>query len=332
MTLLFLFLQATLAYETDQLTDRHEPLRDALEAANEAANQRLADAVTATNDRTQCRASEHRTRQVLAREIHNRTGKTASIPSRGVLRAPGFTVYSVWMETDDAVDRREFLAPRTDIFSELTVVDAAILATAGTSSTVRLAGVTMGSDKPDHFWDLGYAYLKKSSWGAHPERGTAHGVATEYGIYGMATSRTFSWADLAANQAGYTWYERLLTSESELQRSERGCVVQVADFDWAAWVTWEWDEVLNPSKYAPVVERGIQRHLAEHRAAYCASFEVWANADTQTHLDRVLDDTPPYADGAPTDRTDPFRLSELCSTHGTDGAARLAASVPPTTN
>jgi hypothetical protein len=41
----------------------------------------------------------------------------------------------------------------------------------GTNSTFRLNGVLVGSDKPDHFWDLGYAYARRSGWGEHPERG-----------------------------------------------------------------------------------------------------------------------------------------------------------------
>jgi hypothetical protein len=306
---------AALAYETDQLTDRHIPLADSLVVSNEVVNARLSAAVDAANARTRCKASDRRTARVLAREIYARTGQPASIPSRGFLRSPGFTVYSVWMETDDAVERRSFPDPRGDIFSELGFLESAVLATAGTASTFQLAGVTLGSDKPDHFWDLGFAYFERSRWGAQPERGIAHGVATEYGIYGLATSNTFSWADLAANYAGYLWYEQLLSDTSELQRGEDGCVVQVADFDWAQWVTWEWDEVLNPPQFTPVVERGVQRHLFANRESYCASYDAWAGASHAVYLHEALSGAPLYAQGAPGNRRDPYRLDVLCGAH-----------------
>ncbi len=302
------------AYETDQLTERHLPLADALEPANITANDQLAAAVEATNSRLRCRASPERTLRVLSRELHKRTGRPASVPSRGLLRSPGYTVYSVWMETDPQVERRAFLDPRTDIFSDLNALDSLILATAGTNSTFVLNGVIVGSDKPDHFWDLGYEYLKRSRWAQHPERGVRHGVATEYGMYGLATSRTFSWADLAANQAGYLWFSRLLTDDSELQLDGEGCVAQVAEFDWSEWVTWEWDEVLNPSQYGPSVEKGIGRHLAENREAYCDSYAIWGGPSYQAHLAQVLSETPEYAVGAPAERWDPYRLEELCGT------------------
>lgn len=311
--MIFWVLTAAFAYETDPLTDRHIPLADVTEAASLVVNERLAQAVAETNARTRCDATPQRTLRILAREVHDRTGRAATIPSRGLVRGHGYTVYSTWLETDDGVDRRSFLDTRDDIFSDLDITESLILATAGTSSTFQLAGVVVGSDKPDHFWDLGYAYFRKSGWGEHPERGIAHGVATERGIYGLATSRAFSYADLSANYAGFQWYARLLTDQSELQLDADGCVVQVAPFDWSTWVTWDWDEALNPPLFTPVVERGVQRHLLANRDDYCASYHVWATAEDRARLEASLSARPTYATGAPTDRSDPYRLDALCT-------------------
>jgi len=301
------------AYETDQLTERYLPLEDILEAANAHSDKLLTEAAAATNEAAGCTGNRDEILPILAEEIHNVTGKEASVPERGELRGKGYTMYSVWMESGDNVDRRAFMDPRNDIYSDLNFMQSIILSVAGTNSTFNLNGVLVGSDKPDHFWDLGYWYLRKSKWGEYPLKGIRHGTATEYGIYGLFTSKTFSYADLKANYDGYIWFDRLLTEDSELQFDDKGCVARVGNFDWAEWVNWEWDETMNPNTHTKLVENGIQKHLRANKESYCKSFEELGGADFDAHIQRTVQQHPFYADGAPTKRWDPYRLAELCS-------------------
>ncbi|MDP2309666.1 MAG: hypothetical protein Q8P18_26840 [Pseudomonadota bacterium] len=54
------------AYETDQLTARDQPLEDGLALANARVNELFVTAVERVNQRTRCKASDERTRRVLA--------------------------------------------------------------------------------------------------------------------------------------------------------------------------------------------------------------------------------------------------------------------------
>ncbi len=300
------------AYETDQLTDRHLPLRDITPAANAKANEIVRQSIDETNRRTGCDAPVARTRRVLARRLHHNLASKKPVWSRGLFRAPGYTVYSHWMETDPAVERRSFARPRTDIYSSLAVWHSFVLSTAGTTSTFRLGDVLMGPDKPDHFFDLGWRYWKRSREGSEPLRGIRWGAATENTIYGMFTSKTFSFADLAANHAGFVWFDQLLEVDGDIVRGDDGCLVQRRDFDWRDWVSDDWDEVLNPSVHTRLVQRGLTRHLRRHREAYCASYAQWGDGHAE-HLAAKLAERPVYAQGRIPQRSDPYQLDRLCA-------------------
>lgn len=308
--LALLILTPAYAYETDQLTGRDEPLADALPWANLAMDGVLAASIEATNERLECDASEERTRAVLAQEIHRRTAHEQPMMQKGLLRSPGYGRYQALLETGP-VERREFL-DRSDIFGELSLTESIVLRIAGTCSTVVLGGYWIGTDKLDHFFGEGFDYWRKSRDGADPEKAIRWGTRTEWSIYGLITSRTFSFADLAANHAGYEFYAGLLREGSVVQLDEDGCAAQVRPFDWSLHVSPDWDEVWNPSVHTPLVERGIARHLEAHKDEVCDSWSRWKTPEYEAHI-AALDPAPPYVVEPVPPRTDPYRLAELCA-------------------
>lgn len=326
---LALLVRPAAAYETDQLTHREDPLEDVLPLANRRMDEILTLAVERTNRRTDCQLGREVTRQVLARQIRRLGGGLGLVPDRGLVRMWGYSRFSAWLERQ-AVGRRAFLV-RDDIFSELGFWQSPILRGVGPSGTFKVAGTLIGADKFDHFFELGYDYYLQSAWGTWPEQGLAFGTASERTFFGMMTSRTFSFADLASNADGYYFFAELLTEGSVLRMGEDGCVQQVRPWDWTEWVTWEWDEVLNPSVYVPVVQGEISEFLAAHREDVCRSYEIWGGPAYQEHLDRVLTAWPPYAVGPAPARSDPYQLERLCRGDPLyrDGARRAAASIAP---
>jgi hypothetical protein len=171
--------------------------------------------------------------------------------------------------------------------------------------------VRLGSDKFDHFLDVGFHYLRAWHRTGSVEPAIDHGVGTERSIYGLLTSKTFSYADLRANYDGYLFYMQLLSEESVLQRGSDGCVEQVRPFDWRVWVHPEWDEVINPPVYTRLVERGVLRELQERREVICASYRWWGPMRTPEGL--FLYVTGP----APASR-DPWQLQALCAPERTE--------------
>lgn len=298
------------AYETDQLTHRNNALDDLVDEANQHMDELLGRAIEVTNARTGCSAGLERTRQVLASQIHRFAGRDALVWNRGVVRMWGFTRYAAWLETRPA-QKRSF-SRRYDIFADLTFIDSPVLFAVGPCGTVKVAGVTLGTDKFDHYFTVGYDYYEKSGWGANPDAAVTWGTATERTYWGTLTSRTFSFADLRANYDGMAMYMGLLEGDSPLQRGEDGCVVQARPWDWRETITWEYDEVLNPSVFAPLIQDVISQTLYERREELCAEYAEWGGDAYREHLRTVLASWPPYVLGPAPARSDPFQLDRVC--------------------
>src|SRR5688572_3779953 len=97
--MLLLVSSLALAYETDQLTQRSEPLEDILDLANDKMNAMLAEAVAKANKETRCEAPPATTRQVLARSIFQIVSRDTYVKGRKGLEGFGYGAYSAWLET-----------------------------------------------------------------------------------------------------------------------------------------------------------------------------------------------------------------------------------------
>ncbi|MDP2308831.1 MAG: hypothetical protein Q8P18_22610 [Pseudomonadota bacterium] len=233
------------------------------------------------------------------------------VANRGeIVDGLGFGAYTAWLEESE-VERRAF-RDRSDVYGGLLPGESMMLDTVGVCSTIELAGVLMGTDKPDHFWAQGYEYERQSGWGKHPERAVEWGTQSERGQYGLLTSNVFSFADLHANFRGFQFYQALLGRQSVLQRDDKGCVAIVGQFDWKDWVDDGMDEVLNPSVYIESVEVGVRRRLQEQRAELCAAYELWG-AGYEARRDRVMHEVVNEYSSAAPKRTDVLELAVLCA-------------------
>lgn len=300
------------AYESDTLTDRHLPLPDVTEPLDARVQAVIDAAIADTNRRTRCDGEVQRARELVARAIHRETARDELVRGRGGLRAFGFDRYSAWIEKG-GVSRRDFL-DRRDIFGSTSGAEAPLLRWAGVASTVRVNDVLVGTDKLDHFFEEGYHAWLKSDRGQDVERAVGWATHTENTRYGLKTSETFSFGDLKADFDGMIFYDGLVEPGSVVELDEDGCLTRGRAFTWRDWITWEYDEVLNPSVHTASAQRGVDRHLAVNHEQYCGSFQVWAapHASVLDHLEAVLAWHPPYASADAPPRSDPFRLRALC--------------------
>lgn len=311
LILLLWLASAAQAYEADTLTDRDDELPDVTEELDLRVQLVITEAIEHTNQRLGCDAEPDRAREVLARAIHARTAANELVADRGGLRALGFDRYSAWIEKG-GVPHRAFIE-RTDLFASTTLVESPLLKWAGVCSAVKVNGVLVGTDKLDHFFEEGFIAWRKSSDGADLDRAIAWATHTENTKYGLETSNTFSFSDLRADYDGLHFYDSLLQPGSVAVLDAEGCITEGAPFTWRDWVTWEYDEVLNPPVYTPSTQRGVDRHLTLHQEAYCAEYAVWGGPDYEAHLEEVLSSTLEYAGPAAPERTDPYRLAERCA-------------------
>lgn len=308
--MLALLLPLALAYETDPLSGRAHPPADILAAANAEVDTLLSEAVFETNRRAKCARSPERTRRLLARQVFRATARQTQVPGKGFFHRFGHGVYAAWLET--AAPARQDHLRRDHLFGELGLLRSPIFRTAGPAATVTVAGVVMGTDKLHHFFSLGYDYARRGRWGEDPERAVRYGHRSEIFPFGLLTSQAYSFADLRANYAGFTFYVGLLEPGSPLALDERGCVARVEGWDWADWVDPAFDELVNPSVYAGVVQRALEERLAEDRAALCEGWPGWG-PEVLAERAALAAEEPVWvrADRAP-EQGDPFDLARLC--------------------
>lgn len=300
-----------LAYEADTLTHRDEALPDVTEALDARVQEIVRVAIDLTNERLGCDGDVDRAHELLARAIHVQTAANELVGDRGGLRSFGFDRFSAWIEKG-GVPRRSFLS-RDDLFGSTTAREAPILKWAGVCSTVRVNGVLLGTDKLDHFFEEGYHAWRKSQDGVDVDRAVRWATWTENTKYGLNSSETFSFADLRADYDGMVFYDTLLGPGGVARLGEDGCVEEGEPFTWRDWITWEYDEVLNPPVYTPSTQRGVERHLASHRDDYCEAYATWGGPAYQEHLRHVLSVDLVYASDEAPVRTDPYALDDLCA-------------------
>ncbi|MCA9566880.1 MAG: hypothetical protein KC656_03520, partial [Myxococcales bacterium] len=231
--------------------------------------------------------------------------RPAWVLRRGVFRAPGFTRYTRALYRSEA--ERFAFEDRDDIYGDVSAFESPILFLAGPGPTYAIGGQRVGSDKLDHFLSVGFAYYRHTARGGTEEEAVRSGVRTEYRLWGMFTSRTFSFADLRANHDGYRFYAELLEPGSAFDRDTDGCVERVGAWSWAAWVHAQWDEVLDPSVYAEVVGQRVLDTLAARRAAVCSSRKAWDDG-----VRAWAEPDAPWLAGPRPVQGDPFQLDALC--------------------
>ncbi|MEZ4321593.1 MAG: hypothetical protein R3F61_29235 [Myxococcota bacterium] len=289
-----LLIPAALAYEVDAWAPYEEPIADSTERANATLDAWFGRAVA----ELRCDLPDDELKRHLARALMRASARRTRLRDRPFPRSLGYGRYSAWLETDPGIDRIE--TGTEGLFEDVGPLDSPVLSFAGAASSIRLAGIPVGTDKVDHFLATGFDYARWSRWGKNPERAVRFGTRTERLFLGRLTSKAFSYADLEANWAGYEFYAGLLGPGSPFVRGEDGCVERVRSWDWAEWVGSDWDELQNPSVYGPRVRRAVEEALLPDRDAVC---EAWSHAepDAERH---VHGHVPP--------QTGPFGLDDLC--------------------
>jgi hypothetical protein len=297
------------AWETDQLSGRVSPPDDVTAVANARVNHLMDQAAAEVNDRYGCAGDGDKLRKRVEKLLWKLTAPRTPVAGFGPFRGSGHGAYSAWLEASE-LDHRSFHF-RGDIFGGMQMRRGPILSMVGVCTTYQIAGVLMGTDKPDHFFSTGYEYLKRAQRKGE-DAAIAFGTHTERTIYGWQSSATFSFGDLHANLQGYRFFRSLWEGDDPYYTFDaQGCVSRRRDFDWADWADWRWDEVYNPSVYKPAVQAWLDGHLEEHADRLCLGAEDWL-PEVQTHLATALAEQGDYFGEKAPPRTDPFRLDRLC--------------------
>lgn len=272
--------------ENDPFTRRHiyeGKMPDILPSLDVKTNALLQEAVNSFNiDHCENRYTQERREQLLAFYIYKTTAAENETKVEPKIPSPINLVYALskkglgplqrWIREE--VEKKYVINVADNIYSNVYLLPDRYFET----FTILVDDVYIGPDKIDHFFDQGYTYYKISEHGRNPAKAIEHGVDGEYSYFGLRASGVFSFADLKSNFDGYQFYTNLFDARDDLDPlfkvNEHGCVQKMRKFSWRNWVSWQWDELYNPSYYKASILKKIRRNFSENmvKHEYCKSY------------------------------------------------------------
>jgi hypothetical protein len=300
---------ASFAFETDQFNLPPEPLADigaevsdyvkenvgrAIEKINAEIKQR-SDCLESKSTKN-CESSEKNRRRLN----YLRSGTAIEREVFKLLGAgfPPFTASGSWMESHRF--KAQPARYKTNFEESIYAVFPSNYLTI--SETVNLYDAQFGTDKIAHIFQQGYTYLKiyeralarGSSKAEAAKKACDWGRKSERTFYGNLVSGVYSNADLAANYAGFKFYQNL-TEEINIGGTMKSPLIVLENDAWKfnekvnldentlkPFVTTHLNEALNPSIYTKIfgLRASVRSHVKKRACAkWKRAFPTFSRAD-----------------------------------------------------
>ena len=253
IAVLFLLSATGLAYETDQFSNRLQPLEDSTALLDRRVNESIALAITDWRGP----ANQKRVVDAIYHDIGGR---------HWVDRIER------WAMQSEEVDR---LTPdRYDsIYRGHPLWATRVAAMFGVGPTIKVNNVLIGSDKLGHFISQGRKFWRRYLKYGDEARAAEHSAYTERALFGQMTTGSYSNADLVANFEGYRFFRSLFEDDvvpgkpAILAWRDDHWVVQRV-FTFADHVNAYWDEALNVNHFDAL----LYPHMRERLLEFCDDF------------------------------------------------------------
>ena len=281
------------AYETDQFTERLNPLIDSTALLDERVNRSIADAVAGWK-------GPRKDRKVVDAVYHDIGG------------VHWVDRIERWAMKSEDVDRLQ-ASRYSSIYRGHPIWATRVAGLFGTGPTIKLNGHYVGSDKLGHFLSQGRKFWKRYQKYHDEARAAEHSAYTERALFGQMTTGVYSNADLVANFEGYRFYRSLFEDDvvpgkpAILKWEEDHWEIQ-RPFTWADHVNAYWDEALNINHYDSL----LYPHMKERLEEFCPDYRSAPDLYT---IDNEEDLKDRYAHIQLRDASE-LRLDQLCSTSG----------------
>lgn len=257
---------AAIAYETDQFTDRDNPIADSTAILNQKVNETIAGIVADWDDGPD--------EMAVVNAIYHEIGGHHWVDK-----------LERWAMKSGRVEKLD--TPRYDsVFSGLPFYALRVTSFFGVGKTIRVNGVLIGSDKIGHFLSQGRKYYRRYLKTGSEAAAAKRSAFTERAIFGRMTTGSFSNADLVANYEGHRFYRSLFEDNivpgkpAILRWDGDGWAIQ-REFDWSDHVNEYWDEALNINHFDAL----LYKHMHERLISLCP--EYWANPTLYTVADEA---------------------------------------------
>ncbi len=257
------------AYETDQFSNRSEPIEDSTEVLNREVNNTIEDIV----------ADWHKghDEMALVNAIYRRIGGLHWVDK-----------LERWAMKSDEVGKLS--TPRYDsVYSGLPIWSVRVTFLFGIGKTIRVNDELIGSDKIGHFLSQGRKFYRRYVRYGSEERAAKRSALTERAIFGSLTTGAYSNADLVANFEGYRFYRSLFEDDivpgkQAILRWDGDEWIVQRPFEWTDFVNEYWDEALNVSHYDRLLYKRMRKRLVTFCPQYWESPAIYS-IDNRTERD-----------------------------------------------
>ena len=238
------------ATEVDSFTNRNAVFEDATPALDAQMNRRIEHEIKRKNKEGSCH------RQIIKIEM----GVSLRAGLLGAFMVSPLENYSNWSGNVDRNKTRR----KDSIYKDLSVIESPPIKLYPLGALIKVNDQLIAGDKFSHFLNVGWScYQFHYKKGQPISDAQAYGEKTEEGIWGLATTGIYSYADLVANFNGMRFWASVLGEADPLGRVTEP-MVQCIDgrwerqkkFSWVEWVDAGWDEgimLLNEGSKATLV-------------------------------------------------------------------------------
>jgi hypothetical protein len=254
-------LSAAFAYETDQYTNRSDPIADSTEVLSEKVNETIG--------------------QIVA-EWKKGHDEIAFVDAfyRELGGLHWVDRLERWAMKSPEVDKLE-VGRYESVFADQPLWASRVTKLFGTGKTIRVNDQLIGSDKIGHFISQGRKFYKRYLVFESEEMAAERSAYTERAIFGQMSNGIYSNADLVANYEGHRFFRSLFEDgiipgkPAILRWENNGWVVQ-REFDWADHVNEYWDEALNVNHF----DAGLYKYMHDTFVGMCPQY--WERPDLYT--------------------------------------------------
>jgi hypothetical protein len=242
------------AYETDQFSNRLEPIDDSTEILNERVNEAILEAVAGWRGPADEIA--------VVNKIYYAIGGIHWVDK-----------LERWAMNSPEVDKLS--TPRRDsIYADHPLWATRVASLFGVGPSIKVNGVLIGSDKLGHFLSQGRKFYRRYLRLGSEREAAEHSAYTERALFGQPMTGSYSNADLVANFEGYRFYRSLFDDEiipgkSAILRWDGSAWTVQRAFDFADHVNEYWDEALNINHYDGLLYPHMENRLKD----FCDDFD-----------------------------------------------------------
>jgi hypothetical protein len=282
--------QPGLAYETDQFSNRLEPIKDAMPLLDEKVNQTIETIVS------EWQGPRNDWKFITA--IYHDLGGHHWVDK-----------IERWAMNSPEIEHLQ-TSRRESIYQGHPFWATRVAGMFGVGPTIMVNGQLIGSDKMGHFFSQGRKFYNRYRKSHLESQAAEHSAYTERALFGQLTTGVYSNADLVANFEGFLFYRSLFENDivpgkkAILAWQDNEWVIQ-RSFTWADYVNEYWDEALNINHYDAV----LYPHMKERLLTFCPDYYTAPERYTIQDEERLK---TRYLDLQLRDTSD-LRLDHLCT-------------------